>query len=115
MWSSYVSKKIHQGKQNNVDDSREGRSLDWYNASLVGIERQARSHWLALLIEWDRRDSVGKLLKGIKSNPYINKTSLNNALQVALEHDRFVTNESQFFKLQVVLSKCNVGALIRFN
>ncbi len=107
MWSLLCkfSRRNVQGepsRQDVFDAAGKRHSLDWYNTSLVGIERQARSHWLSLLIEWDRRYSVGKLLKGIKSNAYINKTSMNNALQVALEHDRSVTNGIVVFAFLII-------------
>ena len=58
------------------------------NARMMEVERKARYHWLTLLIEWDKKDIIAELLKEVENDNYFGKKTLNNALQVALEHNR---------------------------
>ena len=82
--------KLQSPTKTEVAISEEQR-LNWFNESLTGIERRARFHWLTLLVEWDKKDQINTLLRGIENDQYFNKSSLNNALQVALENDRCCT------------------------
>ena len=65
-----------------------GNPLHDNNAHMIEVERKARYHWLSLLIEWDKKDVISELLKTIENDNYFIKRTLNNALQVALEHNR---------------------------
>ena len=57
------------------------------NGVLLDINSNARYLWLKLMIEWNKKDVIKGLLKD-ECDVYLNKRSLNRALQVALEQDR---------------------------
>ena len=102
LWSDVLSKskeestigesthaKMLSAKKSSVPVGAENHALDSCIESIIKIERVSQSLWVALLIEWNKLDAIRDMLKDIENNHYFNKASLNHALQVALENDRW--------------------------
>ncbi len=102
LWSGYCKSKIKSDRDNAIHHASNGVSpkrssmsmgsvdqgLDWCIECFMRIEQRSQFHWFTLLIEWDKQDAIRDVLKGIESNHYFNKASLNRSLQVALENNR---------------------------